>query len=569
MATNTQLKFYKGANAPAVPAAGMIWFNTTNRTIQVYNGTEWEKYAGLVDATWDTSERTLVLTSANGQTIEIKNLADSGLVSAALGELEGKINNAQAAADAAQADADALEKALGDGFSESSTATAQLAAVKATADAAAVKSDVDAALALKADASQVSADIATAKQEAIDTAAADAASKANAAESNAKSYADGLNNAMDGRVEVLEEAIGSNGSVDQAIAAAVNALDATVGSQTVAEGKHVAVEVVEVDGVLTGLTVVESDIASAAALAAEADTARAAEEALANRMDTAEEEIDALQEAVNILNAATHFEGVVDFDPSSEDATTEGYDAGDIVIYGNKEYIFDSAKWIELGDTTAEGQRIETLESWKSTASQSIADNAANIASNDEEILELQNRAKAIEDNITNNIATKQELADAQTAINANVNANANAITALQGVDDAFEDRIKANEEGIAAINEELESMATSETVADLASRVGATEDAIATLQVEQTTQNEAISAADAKGAQGISDAANALAVANTKVASVVAGDYITIGGTDTTEPTVSAITGTISEGANGLAKASDVYDALCWVEFN
>lgn len=569
MATNTQLKFYKGANAPAVPAAGMIWFNTTNRTIQVYNGTEWEKYAGLVDATWDTSERTLVLTSANGQTIEIKNLADSGLVSAALGELEGKINNAQAAADAAQADADALEKALGDGFSESSTATAQLAAVKATADAAAVKSDVDAALALKADASQVSADIATAKQEAIDAAAADAASKANAAESNAKSYADGLNNAMDGRVEVLEEAIGSNGSVDQAIAAAVNALDATVGSQTVAEGKHVAVEVVEVDGVLTGLTVVESDIASAAALAAEADTARAAEEALANRMDTAEEEIDALQEAVNALNAATHFEGVVDFDPSSEDATTEGYDAGDIVIYGNKEYIFDGAKWIELGDTTAEGQRIETLESWKSTASQSIADNAANIASNDEEILELQNRAKAIEDNITNNIATKQELADAQTAINANVNANANAITALQGADEAFEDRIKANEEGIAAINEELESMATSETVADLASRVGATEDAIATLQVEQTTQNEAISAADAKGAQGISDAANALAVANTKVASVVAGDYITIGGTDTTEPTVSAITGTISEGANGLAKASDVYDVLCWVEFN
>jgi hypothetical protein len=44
-------------------------------------------------------------------------------------------------------------------------------------------------------------------------------------------------------------------------------LDATVGSQTVEEGKHVAVEVVETDGKLTGLTVVESDIASAAALA--------------------------------------------------------------------------------------------------------------------------------------------------------------------------------------------------------------------------------------------------------------------------------------------------------------
>jgi hypothetical protein len=57
--------------------------------------------------------------------------------------------------------------------------------------------------------------------------------------------------------------VAANKYTDEAIAA----LDATVGSQTVAEGKHVAVEVVETDGVLTGLTVVESDIASAAALA--------------------------------------------------------------------------------------------------------------------------------------------------------------------------------------------------------------------------------------------------------------------------------------------------------------
>jgi len=43
-------------------------------------------------------------------------------------------------------------------------------------------------------------------------------------------------------------------------------LDATVGSTTVAQDKHVAVQVVETDGVLTGLTVTESDIASATAL---------------------------------------------------------------------------------------------------------------------------------------------------------------------------------------------------------------------------------------------------------------------------------------------------------------
>lgn len=58
--------------------------------------------------------------------------------------------------------------------------------------------------------------------------------------------------------------------VDAAVAAAssaasdaIAALDATVGSQTVTSGKHVAVEVVEQNGVLTGLTVTEDDIASA------------------------------------------------------------------------------------------------------------------------------------------------------------------------------------------------------------------------------------------------------------------------------------------------------------------
>ena len=50
----------------------------------------------------------------------------------------------------------------------------------------------------------VSDQIADAKQEAIDAAAADATSKANTAESNAKAHADSLNTAMNTRVEALE-----------------------------------------------------------------------------------------------------------------------------------------------------------------------------------------------------------------------------------------------------------------------------------------------------------------------------------------------------------------------------
>lgn len=50
----------------------------------------------------------------------------------------------------------------------------------------------------------VDSKIATAKQEAIDTAAGDATTKANTAETNAKGYADGLNSVMSDRVDALE-----------------------------------------------------------------------------------------------------------------------------------------------------------------------------------------------------------------------------------------------------------------------------------------------------------------------------------------------------------------------------
>ena len=64
-----------------------------------------------------------------------------------------------------------------------------------------------------------------------------------------------------------------NDASSATITAAINALDATVGSTTVENGKHVAVQVVEEDGVLTSLTINEKDIASAALLGTTADTA--------------------------------------------------------------------------------------------------------------------------------------------------------------------------------------------------------------------------------------------------------------------------------------------------------
>lgn len=69
--TKTILKFYRGA-APQSPDAGMIWFDKENSTIKVYTGTAWEEYAGkIVDASWNDSEKKLIINKHNGTTLQV------------------------------------------------------------------------------------------------------------------------------------------------------------------------------------------------------------------------------------------------------------------------------------------------------------------------------------------------------------------------------------------------------------------------------------------------------------------------------------------------------------------
>lgn len=109
-----------------------------------------------------------------------------------------------------------------------------------------------------------------------------------------------------GRIKAIEDAPYATTSYVESI---VEGLDATVGSQTVAEGKHVAVEVVEENGKLTAVTVVENDIASADALTAE--TAARQEEdgklsqAIATEKSRAEGAEEALDGRLDVLEGVT------------------------------------------------------------------------------------------------------------------------------------------------------------------------------------------------------------------------------------------------------------------------
>lgn len=75
---------------------------------------------------------------------------------------------------------------------------------------------------------------------------------------------------MQADISELQNKVGTI-NVPTQITNAVNKLDATVGSTTIASGKHVAVEVVQTDGKLTSATVNENDIASAVGLKAVSD----------------------------------------------------------------------------------------------------------------------------------------------------------------------------------------------------------------------------------------------------------------------------------------------------------
>lgn len=68
------LKFYKMAQAPVGTTekpleAGAIWFNTTNHSIEVYTGSKWVAYSGVLDAV--VANEILTITKYDGSTVSV------------------------------------------------------------------------------------------------------------------------------------------------------------------------------------------------------------------------------------------------------------------------------------------------------------------------------------------------------------------------------------------------------------------------------------------------------------------------------------------------------------------
>ena len=114
-----------------------------------------------------------------------------------------------------------------------------------------------------------------------------------------------------------------------------------------------------------------------------------------------------------------HFEGVKNSVPDD----TTGYEAGDVIVVGEKEYVFNGTEFVEFGDVSAEGDRIKALEDTVGKAGEGdtpatglikdIADNAAAITAE-------ATRAKAAEKaNADAAGAAKTAAETAQSGVNA------------------------------------------------------------------------------------------------------------------------------------------------------
>lgn len=569
MATTNQIKFYKGGSYPSTPVAGMIFFNTSDHSIYVYNGAKWERYAGLVDAAWNESKHELVITTAKGDTITVNDLASASAMAASLKTVndtlashDTRINTAQAAAEAAQGEVDALEGVV--------------AGVKATADAAAVKSEVNAAFELvntnKADKSKVETDIAAAKSGAEAAAAADATSKANAAEAAAKKHADDLNSTLSGKVDAMDAAYKKAdeeilGQIEDIVAAAVS-VEAASGDKYVSVSQEGTKYTVSSKGIDDAISAAVNPIsASVTGLTTRVDALDAAGDAEGNGKGR----VTVLEEQVRALNAATHFEGKIEGDTFEAAIAASGktFDAGDIVIYGNKEYIYDGAAWIELGDTTAEADRISQLETWKGTASQAIADNAANISANGGEINTLKGKVQTIEDTMATDDelkGVKEDLEGRIAPLEAAKTDHDGRIAALEGTANA----LGTTYVKVADYNSDKEAL--NNTVSGIDGRVGTLEGKMTTVEAGVAANLASINSINE--AQGVQD--EKIAALESFKDNLNVGITAVNGNADVAASTADGVASLSLNKASSVAKDSTlavtsgaVYDALCWVEFN
>ena len=247
----------------------------------------------------------------------------------------------------------------------------------------------------------------------------------------------------------------------------------------------------------------------------EAKTRKDADDAQVARIATLESQITG-------LSGAMHFEGVKEEVPTD----VSGYEAGDVIIVGEKEYVFNGTAFVEFGDVSAEGERIAALETTVGRAAEGenhatglikdIADNAAAITAEEA-------RAKAAE--AANATAASEAKAAADAAQD---NVNAIAADYLKAADKtALEDSIGGVSDRVTAIeNKSISDGANKVEKSDINGniKIDGVETVVYTHPAEHAISEVTglQSALDAKAAQTSLDTTNANVTANASAISAL-----------------------------------------------
>ena len=247
----------------------------------------------------------------------------------------------------------------------------------------------------------------------------------------------------------------------------------------------------------------------------EAKTRKDADDAQVARIATLESQITG-------LSGAMHFEGVKEEVPTD----VSGYEAGDVIIVGEKEYVFNGTAFVEFGDVSAEGERIAALETTVGRAAEGenhatglikdIADNAAAITAEEA-------RAKAAE--AANATAASEAKAAADAAQD---NVNAIAADYLKAADKtALEDSIGDVSGRVTAIeNKSISDGANKVEKSDINGniKIDGVETVVYTHPAEHAISEVTglQSALDAKAAQTSLDTTNANVTANASAISAL-----------------------------------------------
>lgn len=281
---------------------------------------------------------------------------------------------------AATAEGGAVSNAIADAKKAGTDAQSALNTYKTTNDAA-VKANTDAISAINNETTGI---LAQAKTYADGKDAAIAAAKK--AGDDAQADVDALE-AKVGTVPADKNVVGMIGDVETAYKNADTALDGRISK---IEGNYLkAADKTELQGKINNKvdqTTYDSKVSTLEAadetlqtnINNEAKARKDADDALDGRIDTLEGQITG-------LSGAMHFKGVKTELP----ADVSGYASGDVIIVGNKEYVFNETAFVEFGDVSAEGNRITALENTVGKAGEGetpatglikdIADNAAAI----------------------------------------------------------------------------------------------------------------------------------------------------------------------------------------------